>query len=228
MDLRGRGRSGKPPSGYSIEHHCRDIRSLLEDIGDAKPVLVGHSLGAAIALGFGALYPDQVDRIILIDGGGKLSEEQKEKVFAGIKPSLDRLGKVFPSFEVYLSLMKMAPFLQPWPQALEASLLHELEEVDGGVRSSVQPEHIEEEILNLMKVDASQAYPKINCPVLILRAKEGMLVEDDILLPEKAIEIMIREIPDARVVDVEGTNHYSIIFQPNEVRDRAILDFLEE
>jgi pimeloyl-ACP methyl ester carboxylesterase len=25
MDLRGRGLSDKPPLGYSIEHHCRDI-----------------------------------------------------------------------------------------------------------------------------------------------------------------------------------------------------------
>jgi len=27
---------------------------------------------------------------------------------------------------------------------------------------------------------------------------------------------------------VEGTNHYSILFQPNKVRDQAILKFLSE
>lgn len=228
MDLRGRGLSGSPPSGYSIEHHCRDILALLEDIGVEKPVVMGHSLGAAISLGFGAQYEDRVERIILVDGGGKLSEGQMNKVLAGIKPSLDRLGQVFPSFEAYLDLMKQAPFLQPWSPALETYFQYEVEEVDGGVRSRVQPEHIQEEIRNLMEADAAQAYPKLTCPVLILRATEGMLAEDDVLLPEDAAERMLKEIPNARRVDVEGTNHYGIVFQPSEVRDRAILDFLEE
>lgn len=228
MDLRGRGHSERPPSGYSIDYHCRDIKALLEDMGVERPVLMGHSLGAAIALGFGAKYPDGVDRIISVDGGGKLSKEQNEKVFAGIKPSLERLGRTFPSLEAYLNLMKMAPFLRPWSPVIETYFQYDVEEVDGGIRSRVHPEHIEEEVLNLKEMDASQAYPKITCPVLILRAMEGMLAEDDILIPEETKETMLREIPNARCVDLEGTNHFSILFQPNEVRDRAILDFLEE
>ncbi len=228
MDLRGRGHSGRPSSGYSIDYHCRDIKAIMEDMGLERPVLMGHSLGAAIALGFGAKYPDDIDRIILVDGGGKLSKEQTEKVFAGIKPSLDRLGRTFPSFEVYLNLMKMAPFLRPWSPVIETYFHYEVEEVDGGIRSRVHPEHIEEEVLNLKEVDALQAYPKITCPVLILRAMEGMLAEDDILIPEETKETMLREIPDARCVDLEGTNHFSVLFQLNEVRDKAIQDFLVE
>jgi hypothetical protein len=38
---------------------------------------------------------------------------------------------------------------------------------------------------------------------------------------------MVREIPNAKRADMEGTNHYSILFQPNESRDQAILEFLE-
>ncbi len=30
MDLRGRGLSDKPPTGYSIDHHCRDILAVIE------------------------------------------------------------------------------------------------------------------------------------------------------------------------------------------------------
>jgi hypothetical protein len=33
---------------------------------------------------------------------------------------------------------------------------------------------------------------------------------------------------DAQCVDILGTNHYSIVLQPNERRDEAILDFLAE
>ncbi|MBE9522487.1 MAG: alpha/beta hydrolase [Proteobacteria bacterium] len=228
MDLRGRGLSGAPSTGYSMEHHCRDILAVLNDLGLEQVVLMGHSLGAFISLIFGAKYPERVDRIILVDGGGKLSEDQLVKVFAGIKPSLDRLGKVLPSFEAYLDLMKEAPFLKNWSQALETYYQYEVEEVAGGVRTRINPVHIEEERINLGKVDISQFYGQISCPVLILRATEGMLAWDDLLLPEDVTERMVREIANATRVDVDGTNHYTIVFQPNGERDRAILEFLRE
>lgn len=102
MDLRGRGLSDKPNTGYSIEHHCKDILALMNDQGLERPVLMGHSLGAFISLVFAAQHPQRVDRLILVDGGGKLSEAQMAKIFTGIKPSLDRLGQVFPHGEFVL------------------------------------------------------------------------------------------------------------------------------
>ena len=228
MDLRGRGLSEAPSAGYSMEHHCRDILSVLDDLGLERVVLMGHSLGAFISVVFGAEYPERVDRIILVDGGGKLSEDQMVKVFAGIKPSLDRLGKTFPSFEAYLDLMKKAPFIKNWSQALETYYRYEIEEVSGGVRTNINPAHIEEERVNLGKVDISQFYGAISCPVLILRATEGMLAQDDVLLPEDVTQRMVREIAGARRVDVNGTNHYSIVFDSNGKRDQAIREFLRE
>jgi len=228
MDLRGRGLSDKPPTGYSIKHHCKDIAAVMDDLGLERPVLMGHSLGAFISLVFAAQYPERVDRLILVDGGGKLSEDQMAKVFAGIKPSLDRLGKIFPSFETYLSLMKQAPYLQPWNLYMETYFRYEIEEVQGGIRSRVHPNHIEEEAKNLKEVDSREFYKKVKGPTLILRATKGMLAEDDLLLPEDVVEQMVREIPNAKRVDVEGANHYSILFQPNVKRDQSILDFLKE
>jgi len=226
MDLRGRGLSGSPPSGYSVENHCKDILALMDDQGLERPVLMGHSLGAFISLVFAAKHPRRVDRLILVDGGGKLSEAQMTKVFAGIKPSLDRLGKVFPDFESYLALLKQAPFLQPWNSFFETYFRYEVEDVEGGVRSRVHPKHIEEEAGNLRKIDSSQFYNKVVAPTLMLRATKGMLAEDDLVLPEDVAERMVREIPSAKKVDVEGSNHYSILFQPNKMRDQALLGFL--
>lgn len=228
MDLRGRGLSDKPPTGYSLRAHGEDILALLDDQGLERPVLMGHSLGAFIALAFAAQHPQRVDRLILVDGGGKLSDAQMAKVFSGIKPSLDRLGKIFPTFEDYVSQMKEAPFLKPWNSFMETSFRYEIEEVEGGVRSRVHPKHIEEEAANLRKEDPTQFYPGVSCPTLILRATRGMLSEDDFVLPEDVAERMEREIRDVRRLDLEGTNHYSILLQPNRVRDRAVLNFLEE
>jgi len=226
MDLRGRGLSDSPDSGYSIAHHCDDILALLDDLHLEKAVIMGHSLGAFISVVFGAEHPERVDRIILVDGGGKLSDIQMAKVFQGIKPSLDRLGRVFPSFEAYLDLMKTAPFFKSWTPALETYYRYEIEELDSGVRSRIDPAHIQEERENLGRVDVSQFYEKISCPVLILRATEGMVAEDDLLLPQDVVETMVRKIRHARYVDIPGTNHYSIVFDQNGMRDRSILEFL--
>ena len=226
MDLRGRGLSEKPAAGYSISHHCRDIHTLLKHENIGQVVMLGHSLGALIGLEFAAEFPESVDRLILVDGGGQLSAEQRKKVFAGIQPTLDRLGKIFPSDEAYLNLMKRNPLLQPWTPMLEAYYRYELEEADGGVRSRVKAEHIKEEAENLTGYDVTAFYSRIRCPVLILRAPEGMIKPDNILLPVEALEKMLQEIPDAKYADIAESNHYSIVMQPDKGRDKVILDFL--
>ena len=76
MDLRGRGMSDKPDSGYSLAYHIRDIVALLDDLDVERVILMGHSLGAFISLAFAAEHPDRVDQLILVDGAGDLSPEQ--------------------------------------------------------------------------------------------------------------------------------------------------------
>jgi len=228
MDLRGRGRSDKPPRGYALDYHLRDINCLLDDLGLDRAVIMGHSLGAFIGLDFAAEYPERVDRLILVDGGGDLSKGQMEKVFVGIKPALDRLGQVFPSAEAYLEKMKAAPYIQPWSAVTEAYYRYEIETVEGGVRTNIAPAHIQEEAANIKKVDCAPYYPRLKCDVLILRATNGLLSQDDILLPEDVIDRMTREIPHARRFDVEGLNHYGIVFQPHGARDEVIREFLKE
>lgn len=228
MDLRGRGGSGRPSHGYSLEHHIEDIKSFMENMGLDRAVIMGHSLGAFISLVFGAECPDLVDRIVLVDGGGKLSQEQMDRVFQGIKPALDRLGKVFDSSDAYVEAMRQAPYIQPWSSAIETYYRYEIEAVEGGVRTNIDPAHIQEEAENIRKEEPDRFYGKVSSRVLILRATEGLFSQDDLLLPEDVVERMVREIPHAQRVDVAGVNHYGIVFQPNEFRDRALLDFLEE
>ena len=104
--------------------------------------------------------------------------------------------------------------------------MNEVAEVEGGVRSRVHPKHIEEESGNLKKMDSSQFYKKVMTPTLILRATKGMLAADDLVLPADVAEKMVREMPNARKVEIEGSNHYSILFQPNPMRDQVLLGFL--
>jgi pimeloyl-ACP methyl ester carboxylesterase len=228
MDLRGRGRSDKPDKGYSLDHHIRDINCLLNDLDIDQAVIMGHSLGAFIGLAFAAEYPDRIERLILVDGGGDLSKEHLDKVFIGIKPALDRLEMVFPSEEAYLKKMSEPAFIQPWSAAIETYYRYEIEPTESGVHANIHPTHIQEEAANIREVACATFYPKVKCNVLILRAPKGLLSQEDILLPEEVIEKMMTEIPNARRFDVEGVNHYGIVFQPHAERDQAIREFLEE
>ena len=222
IDLRGRGHSGAP-GGYSLKNHVEDIKKVLQQLNIDKVILMGHSLGAYICIMFAAIYPEFVEKIVLFDGGGKLSPEQSEKVFEGIKPSLERLGKVYESFDEYIEHMKKAPFLQPWYEPMNEYYRYELEELDNGkVKSRVKPETIIEEIENLKNIDISDYYGRIKCPVYILRATEGMMSDNDHLLPEDVLKNMTNAIPKSEVINIEGTNHYTIAFYPNENREKVL------
>ena len=226
MDLRGRGLSDKPPTGYSIDQHVKDVEGVLKDQALTTVTLMGHSLGAYISLAFAARYPALVDKLILVDGGGHLPDSRWGRIEQAIKPSMDRLGQVFPSYEDYTAPLKLAPFLKPWTGFLDTYFRYEIEESGGGVRSRTPAGSIREEVANIRRLDASLMYPKIACPVLILRATEGILSEEDMVLPAEDADRMVREIAHAKSVDLPGTNHYSIIFEENEIRDRTILAFL--
>lgn len=226
MDLKGRGLSDKPDGNYSLDQHVKDILCIMDDLGIDQIVPMGHSLGAFITLVLSVDHPDRIDRSILVDGGGDLSPEQLNEVFIGIKPALDRLEQVYPSAEAYLEKMKSAPYMQPWNSVIENYYQYEIEETEGGVRTNIKPEHIAEEAGNVRLVKCTPYCTRLKKKVLILRATEGLLSQKDILLPEDVIDNMMKEIPDATRVDIEGTNHYGIVFQPSLKRDQAIRDFL--
>ena len=92
-DLRGRGESDKPARGYSLAHHGEDLEGLLDHFGLRKAVLIGHSLGAHIALRFAATRPARVSKLVLVDGGLDVRAE----VLDSLRPAINRLGVEFPS-----------------------------------------------------------------------------------------------------------------------------------
>lgn len=69
-DLYGHGESAKPRGDYSLGAHAATLRDLLDRLGMARTTLVGHSLGGGIALQFCYLFPERVDRLVLVSSGG--------------------------------------------------------------------------------------------------------------------------------------------------------------
>lgn len=67
-DYRGAGGSSKPESGYDKHTMAGDIRALLDHLGVTAPItLVGHDLGMLVAYAFATLYPDDVERLVLME-----------------------------------------------------------------------------------------------------------------------------------------------------------------
>lgn len=64
IDLLGFGESPKPWTRYTVERQLLELQAVLQTFGPVT--LVGHSLGALIAVAFAANYPDSVNRVVLI------------------------------------------------------------------------------------------------------------------------------------------------------------------
>lgn len=66
-DARGHGRSDAPNIGYGEEDRAADVAGLIRALGLDRPVLIGHSMGAATAISTAALFPDLIRAVILED-----------------------------------------------------------------------------------------------------------------------------------------------------------------
>lgn len=67
-DLRGHGRSARPPSGYTVDDGVADLIALLDELGLDRPVhLVGNSYGGVVALGAAIDHPERVASLLLIE-----------------------------------------------------------------------------------------------------------------------------------------------------------------
>ncbi len=66
-DLRGIGRSSKPVGGYDKKTQARDMRAVVTGLGYDKTFVVAHDIGNMVAYAYAATYPDQVERLVVMD-----------------------------------------------------------------------------------------------------------------------------------------------------------------
>ncbi|HYW23107.1 MAG TPA: alpha/beta hydrolase [Terriglobales bacterium] len=70
-DLRGRGRSGRPPAvaDYALQLVVQDVAAIMDALGVRRAHVVGHDWGAAVAWLLASLMPDRVDRLVALSVG---------------------------------------------------------------------------------------------------------------------------------------------------------------
>lgn len=67
-DYRGAGETDISESGYDKKSMAHDLHELVTHLNIKQVDIVGHDMGLMIAYAYGALYPDETKRIILMDG----------------------------------------------------------------------------------------------------------------------------------------------------------------
>jgi len=71
FDMAGFGLTGPSPDGiYSIDDDVRLTIAILDQLGVARCVLGGNSLGGAVAWRAALAHPARVEKLILVDAGG--------------------------------------------------------------------------------------------------------------------------------------------------------------
>jgi pimeloyl-ACP methyl ester carboxylesterase len=66
-DLRGAGGSSKPESGYDKKNMAVDIHMLVKSLGFNRASIVGHDIGLMVAYAYAAQFPQETERLVLMD-----------------------------------------------------------------------------------------------------------------------------------------------------------------
>ncbi|MGA9389530.1 MAG: alpha/beta fold hydrolase [Candidatus Sulfotelmatobacter sp.] len=66
-ELRGIGRSSKPDGGYDKKTQAKDMRAVVTALGFDKTFVVAHDIGNMVAYAYAAMYPDKVERLVVMD-----------------------------------------------------------------------------------------------------------------------------------------------------------------
>lgn len=214
LDLRGRGGSRGLPGPFGLVQHADDVAAAMTAAGFARAIVVGHSMGAFVAVRLAERHPERVERLVLVDGGLPLRPAgdgaSPEDVLG---PAIERLSRTFPSREAYREFWRAHPAFGPyWSPAIEAYVDADLVEVDGALRPSANPEAV---VANLVELDGRDGYAEalaaIDAPAVLLRSPRGLFDEQPGLYDDEWLAARTASLPRLDVADVERTNHYTIL-----------------
>jgi lipase len=172
-DLRGHGRS--PWSGgQSLDQHVEDLCEVVAASDVEQTVLVGHSLGARVALEYAADRGDRVTGLVLLDpplfsAGRLLRESARTERLNGAYPSVDA------AIDAYLSDGRLVHT----PRALleEEMAEHLVADEDGTFRLRYSREAAAQALEALADGPAPRL-KEVVCPTLLVRAERSPLLTE--------------------------------------------------
>ena len=190
VDLMGFGRSPQSASDYTPGTHVQAIRQTLESLNVREPItLVGHSMGALIALKFAVNFPSEISKLVLT---GMPVYKSKEEARQDITKS-KRLFK-FAYYGLSSHILcttwcyalrpiskRIAPlYLPKQPKAVaEDSVLHTWRSYSESLHNVIEVQSVSEG-LNKLKIPTVLVYGNKDSEVVLRNTKLPKVIPDHV------------------------------------------------
>jgi N-formylmaleamate deformylase len=205
-DLRGHGQSDAPDSGYAPTDYANDLLELIQTQLEPPVPVVGHSLGAVVAIAMSELRPDLVSWLVLLDPPLDPDLPNSEV------PSVYRLRHA-PAGELEAYLLSRNPGAGPLLAQSLAKLFRQAS--DAAFEAMLDPE----DRAGRAPTPRTQAQ-RITSPVLVIQADPA----HGGILGDAAARQLIDSLPNGKLLKIKGATHALHASHPAEAA-RAILDF---
>ena len=168
-DQRGHGQTTQATTGYDWSTLSGDVARLMDHVGMDKAAVLGHSWGGNVATNMAALYPDRVNRVVMIDGGflgGQNSRDTNWEEFSQRVRPRDVSGKR----EEFLDRLRVQ-LADCWSDDLERIVQTMVyEDAEGQIRDILHPDNHAQVIRAMWDQPPSTVLPQITCPAMIVAA----------------------------------------------------------
>lgn len=215
-DLRGRGGTEQPESGYDPATMAGDVAALLDTLGVGPVVVIGRKHGGVVAYHLAAACPDLVAGLVLGDTSPEISPERAERV----RERMAALPREFASREAAERFYEEELKLPPARARNDVPV--DLEEGDDG---RLRWRHNLDLVARIEAASTPRSdwalFEQLTCPVVVLRGHRGEITP--------AIAARMAETPPgARVQLVHGSRHDVFIDAGSEQSLAAIALLLRE
>ena len=208
VDLRGRGLSDQPITGYTMHDHAKDIVGMLAELDISSIHIVGHSFGGFLGLYLAIYHPEVVNKLVLLDAAVNMHPNTKEM----LGPALGRLGKTFDSFNDHINKVKHAPYLSFWDEAMLSYYKADVFlNANGTVTPRSKPEHMMEAVLKgSLGMPWGEIIGLCKHESILINAP-GIYNLGAALLPEELAKETVSLLPNAQYHQVSG-NHQTMLY----------------
>lgn len=229
VDLRGRGDSNALPGPFGFGVHAQDMLAVVDYLGLETVDVIGHSMGAFVAVALLGTAPKRVALTVLIDGGIPLPLPEGFTVAQVLPyilgPALARLSMTFDSQQAYREYWKIHPaFVDGWNAGLDEYVDYDLRGTAPTLSASSNARAVEEDSEDLFTSDLiTTTLEKLTEDVLMVRAVRGLQNEETPLYPEDVLKATLPKYPHIRLTTVADVNHYGILLSQRGAAECANL-----
>lgn len=202
IDLPGHGQSGG--SGQSsINGYAYHLVEWLQALNIPQVILVGHSMGAAIAMRLTILIPQLVRGLCIIGGSAHMK----------VNPALLEITSSPTTYQNGVNTIIQWSFSRETPARLKELAAHRM--------AKTQPRVLQNDFLACRDFDIIGSLQGITAPTLIICGRE------DKMTPARQAQFLAEQLPQARLEIIPGAGHMVMIEQPRAVA-ALLADFAEE